>query len=438
MNILDARAALDNGEVSSLQLVEAALEANAKNANLNVFAHLAAKEALEAAKVADTTAKKGVLHGIPITVKDLFNVANMPTKAGTHAELPQEFQNPVAHARAVQHLINAGAVILGKTNMHEIALGITGENLWTGDVKNPLATDRQAGGSSSGSAAAVAAHIGLASLGSDTGGSVRIPASFCGIVGFKPSFGWIPLDGALPLSMTCDHAGVLTNSVTDAHTMLEVLAHRNLPLRHLNGLGGIRIGVLREWLEGRLGVTIRQDFERLLEQLREAGAEVLDVKSQHLELASACYTTIVRAEAAYIHRATLNTKPEGFSSLVRPALEDGASITATAYLEARANRRLVRTGLETTLNQVDALILPTAPLAAPIRGTQEVMLESGMRSHRSAFIDLTIPFSLVGLPTLSLPFSKESGLPVGLQIVAARGDDSTALELGWWLERNRL
>ena len=163
---------------------------------------------------------------------------------------------------------------------------------------------------------------------------------------------------------------------------------------------------------------------------------MLDVTSQHLELASPCYTTIVRAEAAYIHRAALKTKPEGFSNLVRPALEDGATITAAAYLEARANRRLVRTGLETTLNQVDALILPAAPLAAPIRGTQEVKLESGMRSHRSAFIDLTIPFSLVGLPTLSLPFTKESGLPVGLQIVAARGDDSTALELGWWLERN--
>ena len=149
MNILDARAALDNGEVSSVQLVEAALEQNSQNADLNIFAHLAAEQALTAAKIADTTAKKGVLHGIPVTVKDLFNVANMPTLAGTQAELPLEFQNPVHHARAVQHLINAGAVILGKTNMHEIALGITGENLWTGDVKNPRSPDRQAGGSSS-------------------------------------------------------------------------------------------------------------------------------------------------------------------------------------------------------------------------------------------------------------------------------------------------
>ena len=120
---------------------------------------------------------------------------------------------------------------------------------------------------------------------------------------------------------------------------------------------------------------------------------------------------------------------------MRPALEDGAGISTTTYLQARANRRLVRTGLETTLNQVDAIILPAAPLGSPLRGTQEVMLESGLCSHRNAYIELTIPFSLVGLPTLSMPFTKETGMPVGLQIVAARGDDSTALELGWWLER---
>jgi aspartyl-tRNA(Asn)/glutamyl-tRNA(Gln) amidotransferase subunit A len=436
LNIFETRANLDRGEISSLQLVEAALEAHTKNAELNVFAFLAAEQAIVSAKLADAKPKKGSLHGIPITIKDLFNVAKMPTKAGTDAELPTEFQNPITHAKAVQHLADAGAIILGKTNLHEIALGITGENLATGDVKNPLAPEHQAGGSSSGSAAAVAVGIGLASLGSDTGGSVRIPASFCGIVGFKPTFGWIPLDGALPLSVTCDHAGILSNNVADAHTMLQVLAHRNLPLRHLNSLAGIRVGVPREWLEGRLGITVRHDFENLLVQMRQAGAEILDVQPENLKQASACYTTIVRAEAAFIHQNSLKTNPEGFSSLVRPALEDGASLTAGVYLEARAKRRLVRTGLENTFGQVDALVLPAAPLGAPLRGTQEVRLESGMRSHRDAFIELTIPFSLVGLPTLSVPFTKESGLPVGLQIVAARGDDSTALELGWWLERN--
>ncbi len=436
--IQETRAALKNGEITSVELVETALNTAAARADLNIFAHLAAEKALEAARNADAHPSKGALHGIPITIKDLFNVAGMPTQAGTRAMLPAAFQNPSLHAQAVQHLVDAGAILLGKTNMHEIALGITGENLWTGDVQNPLAPDRQAGGSSSGSAAAVAADIGFASLGSDTGGSVRIPASFCGVVGFKPTFGWIPLTGALHLSTTCDHAGAITRSVQDAHTMLEVLAHRNLPLHQLQHLRGIRLGVPVRFLEGRLGTTVRQAFNTLLEQCRQAGAEIIEINPEHLELANTCYTPIVRTEAAYIHQAALEQNPAGFSALVRPALENGATITARDYLTAREQRRQVRSGLEQTLRQVDALILPTAPLAAPPRGTQEVELESGKRSHRNAFIELTVPFSLVGVPTLSIPFTQDNGLPVGLQIVTARGEDTTALELGWWVERQQV
>jgi aspartyl-tRNA(Asn)/glutamyl-tRNA(Gln) amidotransferase subunit A len=434
LSLVETRVALQRGETSSLKLVETALQNAAIQAELNAFAYLATEEALANARQADLTPSQGVLHGIPVSVKDLFKVNQMPTKAGTNSALPD--LGTATQARAVQHLVDAGAIIIGKTNMHEIALGITGENTWTGDVKNPIDPTRQAGGSSSGSAAAVGASIGLASLGSDTGGSVRIPASFCGIVGFKPSFGLIPLEGALPLSTTCDHAGVMTKNVQDAHLMLEVLAHRNYFLRHLDNLTNLRLGVPRVWLEGRLSTSVRKDFENLLLQLKEAGAEVLDVQPENLALASQCYTPIVRAEAAFIHRLAMQSNPSGFSPSVLPALEDGAKITAGAYLEARAERRLVRTGLETTLQQVDALVLPTAPLGAPIRGTNEVLLESGMRSHRNAFIELTLPFSLVGLPTLSVPFTKESKMPVGLQIVAARGEDALALELGWWLEQN--
>jgi aspartyl-tRNA(Asn)/glutamyl-tRNA(Gln) amidotransferase subunit A len=373
---------------------------------------------------------------VAITVKDLFNVAGLPTRAGTRAVLPDQFQNPAVDAKAVQHLRDAGAIILGKVNMHEIALGITGENTWTGDVKNPLDPERQAGGSSSGSAAAVASGIGFASLGSDTGGSVRIPASFCGMVGFKPTLGWIPLEGALHLSMTCDHAGSLTRDVRDAHAMLEVLSHRNLPLQQLEDLRGVRLGVPRLWLEGRLGVNVRHDFEALLERLRDAGAQVFDITPEHFDLASTCYTPIVRAEAAFVHRQALEAHPEGFSEVVRPALENGKTILATTYLEARAQRRLVRSGLETTLREVDAIVLPCAPMEAPKRGTTTVELESGPRVHRDAFIELTLPFSLVGLPTLSVPFTRDNGLPVGLQIVTAKGDDARALEIGRWLEEH--
>ena len=431
--LLEARDAVRAGETTATALTEAAIARALETAEFNAFAVLDAEGARSQAAQLDRQAARGALHGVPITVKDLFNVAKLPTRAGTAAALPLEFHFPNVDATAVERLRAAGAVMLGKVNLHEIALGITGENAHTGDVKNPLDPVRQAGGSSSGGAVSVALGAGYGSLGSDTGGSLRIPASFCGVVGFKPSFGLIPLEGALPLSVTCDHAGPLARNVTDAHALFEILAHRNLPLRQLGHLRDLRIGVPRSWLEGRLGVDVRREFEALLLQSRDAGATVLDVTCADLELAGAAYTPIVRAEAAFAHRAALQSNPALFG--VREPLEAGMELSVGHYLEARGLRRRVRAGLETTLRTVDALVLPAAPLPAPLRGTQTVQLEGGMRAHRDAFIELTLPFSLVGVPALSLPFTKVAGLPVGLQIITAKGNDALALEIGLCLER---
>jgi aspartyl-tRNA(Asn)/glutamyl-tRNA(Gln) amidotransferase subunit A len=438
MTLLEAAKSIQTGEITSLELVNQALAINESRSDLNIFAHLAADQARETAEILDRETKAGIsrgrLHGVPITIKDLFNVAAMPTKAGTNAVLPLEFQDVQSDSSAVARLRDAGAVILGKTNMHEIALGVTGENSITGDVKNALDPSLQAGGSSSGSAVSVAAGIGFASLGSDTGGSIRIPASFNGVVGFKPTFGVVPLSGALHLSMTCDHAGPITQNVSDAHAVLEVLAARIFPITYLENPKNLSFGVPRVWLEGCLGVEVRRDFESLLEQLRAAGASVIDLNPDHLELASASYTPIVRAEAAFVHREALKAGGQGFSEGVLAPLQAGSSITASEYLEARQLRRQVRSGLETVLNACDALILPAAPLPAPKRGTTHVTLESGTVTHRNAFLELTAPFSLVGLPTLSMPFTKVGGLPVGLQIVGAQNSDAHVLEIGLMLE----
>ena len=432
--LLEAANAVRTGETTATALTEAAITRALETAEWNAFALLDAESARVQARQLDALPHaRGALHGVPVTVKDLFNVAGLPTRAGTAAPLPLEFQSPTVNAAAVSRLRSAGAVILGKVNLHEIALGITGENAHTGDVKNPLDRARQAGGSSSGGAVSVALGAGYGSLGSDTGGSLRIPASFCGVVGFKPSFGLIPLEGALPLSVTCDHAGPLARNVADAHALFEILAHRNLPLRRFDNLRGLRIGVPRSWLEGRLGADVRREFEALLLHLRDAGASVLDVTPADLELAGAAYTPIVRAEAAFTHRATLEARPELFG--VREPLKAGAKLNVGDYLEARVLRRRVRAGLEATLREIDALVLPAAPLPAPVRGTPDVQLESGMRAHRDAFIELTLPFSLVGVPALSLPFTKVDSLPVGLQVITAKGNDALALEIGVWLER---
>ena len=294
MTLLEAAKQVQTGEITSLELVNQSLVVAQNRAELNAFAFLAEDTARAHAEVLDQELKtgrsRGTLHGLPVTVKDLFNVEKMPTKAGTNAILPLEFQNVQADSSAVARLRNAGAVILGKTNLHEIALGVTGENSITGDVKNALDTSLQAGGSSSGSAVSVAAGIGFASLGSDTGGSIRIPASFNGLVGFKPTFGVVPLTGALHLSMTCDHAGPIAQNVADAHTVLEVLAAREFRILKLENPKNLKFGVPRVWLEGRLGIDVRRDFESLLEQLRAAGATVTDTNPNDLELSSSSYT----------------------------------------------------------------------------------------------------------------------------------------------------
>ena len=368
------------------------------------------------------------LQGVFVSVKDLFNLDGAPTAAGTRAVLPDlGRQSSVA-----DRLRAAGAIIFAKTNMHEIALGATGENRWTGDVRNPYDPARQGGGSSSGSGVAVACGIGTASVGSDTGGSVRIPAAFCGVVGFKPTYGSIPLDGALALSWTCDHAGPLANSVDDAALVYEALSQSST--RHGTTPRRPRIGIPRRWLQGRLEAGVRESFERLSTSLG-ADAEIVDADVASMPLAWKHYTPIVRAEGAWIHRTALAAGGKGFSELVIAPLEAGRTISASQYFDAMNARRIFSDDLDRQLSGVDAMILPTTAVPAPLRGQQEVDVEGGRMTVREAVLGQTLPFSFAGVPTLSLPCGFLRGLPLGLQVVARRDADASLLALGRWLEQ---
>ena len=399
MDLLEAKRLLETGRTTPLALLEEALERAKAFQDRNALAYLdeeaARKEALALTEELRRGQVRGPLHGLPLTVKDLFPVKGMPTRAGTKAPLPPLPEE----ARAVRRLREAGALLFAKTNMHEIALGITGENPWTGPVRNAVDPSRQAGGSSGGSAVAVALGIGLASLGTDTGGSIRIPAGFNGVVGFKPSYGRVSLEGALPLSRSTDHAGPLTRSVRDAHFLTEILAGESIPLE---GVQNPVFGVPLDFLEGRLGVEVRKAFTRLLEDLPALRAEVREV-SLPLEGVYEVYTRLVRYEAARIHEKALKEHPEGFSPQVREALLAGLALTEKDYRDAVAEREALRLELVKALRGVDALLLPVHPLPAPPLGTEEVELESGRKGHREAFITLTLPFSLLGVPTLALP-----------------------------------
>ena len=414
-------------------LIESAQRQAARAADLNPIAYVDWPAALDEARRLDAQARagwrRGPLHGIPVSIKDLFAVRGMPTQAGTRAQLPALGRD---EATLVSRLREAGALVFAKTNMHEIALGATGENRWTGDVKNPFDPARQSGGSSSGAAVAVATGIGVAGIGSDTGGSVRIPAAFCGITGFKPSYGAIPLDGALPLSWTCDHAGPLARCVDDCAALFEVMARR----RVAHGAAGRRprLAVPHAWLAGRLQPVVREAFARLLESLAKEQAEIVAVAAPTLALAWQCYTPIVRAEAAWVHRAALDAGASGFSGMVLPALEAGRALAARDYIDALKLRERVCADLDAGLAGVDALILPTSAVLPPLRGQEQIDVEGGRTTVREAVLGQTLPFSLCGLPTLTLPVGLVEGLPMGLQAVGRRGADAALLALGRWLE----
>lgn len=418
---------------SAQALIESAQRQAMRAADLNPIAYVDWGAALDEARRLDAEARagrlRGPLHGIPVSVKDLFAVRGMPTQAGTRAPLP-----PLGRDEAVlvSRLREAGALVFAKTNMHEVALGATGENRWTGDVKNPFDPARQAGGSSSGAAVAVATGIGLAGIGSDTGGSVRIPAAFCGVTGFKPSFGAIPLAGALHLSWTCDHAGPLARCVDDCAVLFEAMARRRVA--HGAPARRPRLAVPAAWLAGRLQPAVREAFERLLAALAAEQAELEHVDAPALALAWQCYTPIVRAEAAWVHRAALAVGAPGFSELVLPALKAGRALAAADYIDALKAREGVCAELDALLAGVDALVLPTSAVLPPLRGQDEIEVEGGRTTVREAVLGQTLPFSLCGLPTLSVPVGLVDGLPMGLQLVGRRDGDASLLALGRWIE----
>lgn len=432
--LVAAAAAVRAGHCSPVALVEGALERIAHFRDLNAIAFFDAGRAMDEARVLERETHdgriRGPLHGMPLTIKDLFNVRGMPTRAGTRAPLP-----PIQpdEAVSVTRLREAGAIILAKTNLQEIALGLNGENPWTGDVKNPHDPTRQAGGSSSGSAAATAVGIGYGSLGSDTAGSIRLPASFCGVVGFKPSHGAVPLEGALALIPSCDHAGPIARTVADAAALFAVLAAQRLPEQSADDDAAPRLVIPRAYLAGALTPDVRAAFEAFIERLRAAGASVADAA---LDIGDAGEAFLpLRAESVMVHRRALETQPEAFASNVREALMRGYAFSAVQYLEARQRQLEMRAAFHRALQDADALLMPAAPCVAPPRGTVEIALESGPKNLRLAILHLTAPAAFAGVPALSLPFAWLDGLPVGIQVIAPFGEDERALHAGAWIER---
>jgi aspartyl-tRNA(Asn)/glutamyl-tRNA(Gln) amidotransferase subunit A len=421
-DLVTAGRRLRSGELSSVALTEACLaKITARNDELRAFITVTADVALAAAREADRERRagydRGPLHGIPISVKDLIDVAGAPTTAGSHVT-----GNRPASTDAVvtARLKAAGAVLLGKTNLHEFAFGTTSDDTAFGPVRNPFDTSRSAGGSSGGSAVSVATGMSIATVGTDTGGSIRIPSAACGLVGFKPAFGEVPCDGVVPLSTTLDHVGPLARTVADAAAMFHVLARSAPRSPVVRKAATLRLGRLRGFFEARLDPAVRTGYEAALESIGKAGVALSDVHIPHAPDAPAIYLGIVLPEASAYHAATLERCPELYSPAVRIRLEMGRYILAEDYLRARGGQEALRRDVEAALADVDALVLPGLAIVPPVIGTETVSIDGTSEPVRALMLRLTQPFNLSGHPAVVLPCGMAGSLPIGVQLVGSR------------------
>jgi aspartyl-tRNA(Asn)/glutamyl-tRNA(Gln) amidotransferase subunit A len=416
----EALALIRHRKLTPAELTEACLKRiEQRNRRVNAFITVMGESALERARVLrPVSAAREPLHGIPIALKDLYDTAGVrTTAASTH----WRDRVPTADAEVVRRLRAAGAVITGKANMDEFAYNFTSETSAFGPARNPWNEECSPGGSSGGSAIAVASGMSLAALGSDTGGSIRLPASFCGITGYKPTFGRVPTDGAAPLAWSLDHVGPMTRSALDAVLLHGVLSGQPVKLAAVKGL---RIGLPREHYWQGLDGEVERAVEDAAATLRRLCREVRDVKLPAVERSvdsrlPTVYSTVTLAEAYAFHREMLAQHAERYHAGTRYSIELGKRIDAARYIAARREMERLRSAASTELfRDTDLLLTPTAHGVAFQLGSKPSL--GNLRN--------TSPWNLYGLPTIAIPcgFAK-SGLPIGLQITGPPGSDAMVL-----------
>jgi aspartyl-tRNA(Asn)/glutamyl-tRNA(Gln) amidotransferase subunit A len=433
-------------KVSSVEITRACLARIERlNARLNAFITVTAEQALRDAKIADADIAqkewRGPLHGIPVALKDLIDTAGVRTTAGSAVFADRV---PRADAEVVLRLKNAGAVILGKLNMHEFAYGDSSAQSHFGPVRNPWSLDRVPGGSSGGSAAAVAAGMCYAALGSDTGGSIRQPAAYCGIVGLKPTYGLVSTRGVVPLSWSLDHVGPMCRTVFDAALALQPIAGYDaldsnsvpaIPPDYATAVRGrtpaLRLGVPRPVFYENLDPEIERAVTEALRVLRG-----LSVSMQDYPLPPYRTLPIVAAEAYTYHAQYFSKTPDRYQPMTRRRLEAGSRVSATAYIEGKRELDRLRRAVLGVFQTVDLLITPTTPVLPAL--VQEAAADSGTPPPGGVALSLrnTQPFDIFGLPTVSLPcgFSR-SGLPIGLSISGPPLGEGMVLALAYAYER---
>jgi aspartyl-tRNA(Asn)/glutamyl-tRNA(Gln) amidotransferase subunit A len=440
-------------KISPVELTQACLERiDSLNPTLNAFITVTAESALTAARSAETQIArggwKGPLHGIPIAVKDLLDTAGIRTTAGSALFKDRV---PAEDAEVVRRLRAAGAVLLGKLNMHEFAFGGSSAISYFGAVRNPWDVAYSPGGSSGGSAAAVAAGLCYAALGSDTGGSIREPAAYCGIVGLKPTYGRVSTSGAIPLSWSLDHIGPMTRTVSDAALVLQVIAGYDsqdpgsvdLPVPECvadiaASTSGLRLGILRDYFYESLSPDIEAAMQNALSVLKSLTRSVHEVAPLATDATYASvmnpYVAVLSAEAYEFHKEYIAKSPELYQAPTLKRLRAGADVTISTYVQSRRQLEQIRNAIARRFDDVDFVITPTTPV--PPFTLAELSDANKARPMELQMLHNTRPINMLGLPTISVPCGfTVARLPIGLQISGRPGAEASVLRLAHAYER---
>lgn len=409
-----ARRRLDAGLLSAVELARAVLERTATlNPGLHAYLHVDADAALAAAREADRRHDQLPLNGIPVCVKDVLDVRGTATTAGS----AKWCRVPRRDATAVARLRAAGAVILGNAHTNEFAFGVDGRNPHRGDCVNPHDHARITGGSSSGPAVATAAGMALAGVGTDTSGSLRIPASLCGLTTIRPTPGLVPTDGVVPLAPSYDTVGPMARSAEDAALLLAVLAgHRPDDRRPDPDVRGLRIGLIEELVDAS-DPPIASGVIAAAETLAALGARVRPFRVPLLRAAAEIHPVILHSEAFRTHRHWFDTQRDHYSDPVRRRLEAGREISPAVYAAAQRARAALAERLHREMDDLDVLLAPSTPIVASPRHLTDVSVRGIRLPIRSVLLRCTMPLSQFGVPVASVPVGVHDGLPYGMQIL---------------------
>lgn len=412
-------------------ITECLQKVKARDSELHSFITITEDEAVHEAKNITRAFKEGRLEseltGVPVSYKDIINTKGTKTTNGSWIDKDYV---PDKDAALVTNLKSRGAITLGKNNLHEYAFGITSKNPFYGDVLNPWNQDCMVGGSSGGSAAAVAAGFCFGSVGTDTAGSIRIPASCTGITGLKPTHGFISTEGIFPLSASMDHAGPMANYVSDVSLLLHGM-QKNTPGNPQTGERPLKLGVPKQYFNECLSTEVRTVYDQFLENCRFMGAELIEVDTVFCNNSIDLARKIAAPEVTLVHQGKASL--EEYAENIGPTFERGEKASALEYLEALNQKKEMMLRLSSLFTQVDILVTPTLPVPPPPLGETQVFTGEHINE---AMIRYTCPFDITGHPALSMPGGLSSGrLPVGIQLVGGWHQEEILLQLAEEYER---